>query len=425
MIKKQIINFIALLGLIVIYSPFSDLKVNADTVYSTPYSVATSSVQVENGDYNIISASDVTIEQAKQWAQSKGASQTFISLADLYFKYSGECGQVNPAIAYVQAAKETKFGKFGGVIDESYKNPCGLKITAGGDNYDPKAHQKFSSWDDGVKAHLDHLALYAGANGYPKSNTSDPRHFSTIKGKAVTVKALGGKWAPSQTYGDEVNKYYNELISVSGNKNMATAPILKKTIVIDPGHNYGGDKGATATIDGETYSEVELNMEVSLYLKNELESKGYNVLLTREADEKTEIEVTESLKNRVIIANNANASLFISIHHNTAEAEEANGIETYYSSAEQGDDFKGGAVANKLELSKKIALSVNNKVADGMGLNNRGVKDSELFIKSTNMPSILIEAGFITNEEEAERCSDSSKQEELAKLIAEAVSENL
>lgn len=423
MLKKQVINFIAILGLILICGPISNA--NASAIYGAAYNWTTSSVQVENGDYNIISSSDVTIEQAKQWAQSKGASQTFISLADLYFKYSKECGQVNPAIAYVQAAKETKFGNFGGVIDESYKNPCGLKITAGGDNYDPKAHQRFLSWDDGVKAHLDHLALYAGADGYPKSNTTDPRHFSTIKGKAVTVSALGGKWAPSQTYGDEVNKYYHELITTSENKNMATTPISKKTIVIDPGHNYGGDKGATAIIDGETYSEVELNMEVSLYLKNELESKGYNVLLTREADEKLEIEVTESLKNRVIMANNANASLFISIHHNTAEAEEANGIETYYSSAEQGDDFKGGAVANKLELSKKIALAVNNKVADGMGLNNRGVKDSELFIKSTNMPSILIEAGFITNAEEAERCSDIDKQKELAKLIAEAVSENL
>ena len=166
-------------------------------------------------------------------------------------------------------------------------------------------------------------------------------------------------------------------------------------------------------------------MQVSSCLKDELEQKGYNVILTRKADEKPEVELTESLKDRVIMANNANASLFISIHHNSAEAEEANGIETYYSSAEQGEDFKGGAVSNKLEISKKIALAVNNKVAEGLALNNRGIKDSALFIKSTNMPSILIEVGFITNEEEAERCSDADKQKEVAKLIADAVAENL
>lgn len=421
MLKKKVIKFIAVLGMTLTFGTAYNVK--ADTSYGT----TSTSVQAENMDHNIVSVSEATVEQAKQWAKNKGASQTFISLADLYFKYSNECGQVNPAIAYVQAAKEINFGKFGGVIDESYKNPCGLKISSGGDNYDPKAHQKFSTWDDGVKAHLDHLALYAGAVGYPKSNTTDPRHFSKIKGKAVTVKALGGNWAPSKTYGDEVNKYYNELISTSDNKskNMATSPIAKKTIVIDPGHNYGGDKGATSTVDGHVYSEVELNMQVSSCLKDEFEQKGYNVILTRKADEKPEVELTESLKDRVIMANNANASLFISIHHNSAEAEEANGIETYYSSAEQGEDFKGGAVSNKLEISKKIALAVNNKVAEGLALNNRGIKDSALFIKSTNMPSILIEVGFITNEEEAERCSDADKQKEVAKLIADAVAENL
>ena len=325
MLKKKVIKFIAVLGMTLTFGTAYNVK--ADTSYGT----TSTSVQTENMDYNIVSVSEATVEQAKQWAKNKGASQTFISLADLYFKYWNECGQVNPAIAYVQAAKETNFGKFGGVIDESYKNPCGLKISSGGDNYDPKAHQKFSTWDDGVKAHLDHLALYAGAVGYPKSNTTDPRHFSKIKGKAVTVKALGGNWAPSKTYGDEVNKYYNELISTSDNKskNMATSPIAKKTIVIDPGHNYGGDKGATSTVDGHVYSEVELNMQVSSCLKDELEQKGYNVILTRKADEKPEVELTESLKDRVIMANNANASLFISIHHNSAEAEEANGIETW------------------------------------------------------------------------------------------------
>lgn len=186
MLKKKVIKFIAVLGMTLTFGTAYNVK--ADTSYGT----TSTSVQTENMDYNIVSVSEATVEQAKQWAKNKGASQTFISLADLYFKYSNECGQVNPAIAYVQAAKETNFGKFGGVIDESYKNPCGLKISSGGDNYDPKAHQKFSTWDDGVKAHLDHLALYAGAVGYPKSNTTDPRHFSKIKGKAVTVKALGG-----------------------------------------------------------------------------------------------------------------------------------------------------------------------------------------------------------------------------------------
>ena len=167
--------------------------------------VPTLSVQAATTDFKIISDSEVTVKQAKKWAKSKGATETFIGLADLYFKYSSDCGDVNPAIAYVQAAKETGFGKFGGVLDESYHNPCGLKTSSGGGDTDKNAHQKFDSWDEGVQAHMDHLALYAGANGYPKDNTYDPRHFVTIKGKATTVNSLGTKWAPSATYGEEVN----------------------------------------------------------------------------------------------------------------------------------------------------------------------------------------------------------------------------
>ena len=173
-------------------------------------------VQAATTDNKIISKTEVTANQAKAWAKSKGATEEFMNLAKLYWDYSSEHGNVNPAIAYVQSAKETGYGKFGGVIDASFHNPCGLKTAAGGDNYDPNAHQRFSSWDIGVQAHLDHLALYAGANGYPKSDSNDPRHFRTIKGKATTVSSLSGNWAPSSTYGDEINALYESLLLYSG-----------------------------------------------------------------------------------------------------------------------------------------------------------------------------------------------------------------
>lgn len=642
--------------------------------------IPTIGAQAITKDNNIISKSGVTEKEAKEWAKYKGATETFINLADLYFKYSPECGDVNPSIAYVQAAKETNFGKFGGMIDESYHNPCGLKIAEGGDNNNPKAHQIFDSWDEGVQAHLDHLALYAGAKGYPKYDSYDPRHFITIKGEAATVGQLGGEWAPSATYGDEINKLYSDLLVYSGiedeeklnddnnqtstniqgpgipeikpqslnpqevlvdsknntpnikstigwknknggwyyfnsnntkvlgwikpdsdwyylkpdgqmatgwindngswyyfkdsgsmakgwinegdkwyyfqgdgamvtnlkridNKNylfdnngnmktgwqiinnysyyfgsdgamntgfisvngsdyylydtgamargwgnisgswyyfksdgtmakgwintsnesyyleqntgrMLTNTIIdgykldtdgkkqsldseddtlknssitnnKKTIVIDPGHNYGGDKGAESTIDGTTYEEVELNMEVALKLKAELEERGYNVVMTREEGDEERIEEVQSLKNRVIIANNAKADFFVSIHHNSASGiPTAKGVETYYSSAEQGDDFKGGAVSNKIDTSKKMATIINNNIVKDLNLNNRGIKDSSLFIRSNNMPSVLVEVGFITNEEEAERCSDSKSQQKVAEAIADAIDEN-
>ena len=114
--------------------------------------IPTVNVQAATNDIKIISDTDVTAKEARKWAKSKGATETFIDLADFYFDYSEDHGNVNPAIAYIQAAKETGFGKFGGVIDESYHNPCGLKTAQGGDNYDPNAHQRFEDWDEGVQA---------------------------------------------------------------------------------------------------------------------------------------------------------------------------------------------------------------------------------------------------------------------------------
>ena len=178
--------------------------------------IPTVNVQAATKDIKIISDTDVTAKEAKKWAKSKGATETFIDLADLYFDYSEDHGNVNPAIAYVQAAKETGYGKFSGVIDESYHNPCGLKIAQGGDNYDPSAHEKFSDWDEGVQAHLDHLALYAGAKGYPRSDTYDPRHLRTLKGMATTVNELAGNWAPSATYGEEIIALYRNLLDYAG-----------------------------------------------------------------------------------------------------------------------------------------------------------------------------------------------------------------
>ncbi len=173
-------------------------------------------VQAATNDNKIISDNEITAKEAKNWAKSRGATKTFIGLADLYWEYAEDCGDVNPAIAYVQAAKETGYGKFTGVLDESYNNPCGLKTEKGGDDNDKNAHKKFNNWDEGVQAHLDHLALYAGAKGYPKSDSYDPRNFRTIKGKAKTVKELSGVWAPSSTYGEEVNALYSDLLRYSG-----------------------------------------------------------------------------------------------------------------------------------------------------------------------------------------------------------------
>jgi hypothetical protein len=149
---------------------------------------------------------------AERWARNEDASLRFRQNAALYWELAPPRG-IRPEVAYAQSANETGYGRFGGVIDASFHNPCGLKTTAGGGNDDPNAHMRFVNWRQGVTACIDHLALYAGAPGFPRASTPDPRHFDSVYATAPTVERLGGHWAPHPDYGRSiVREYLNPLL---------------------------------------------------------------------------------------------------------------------------------------------------------------------------------------------------------------------
>lgn len=181
---------------------------------------ATARVLVEHFDIRgedmtktpIMGKPTTNIAQMQAYARAKGAKQTFIDLAPTFYEVGVRLG-VDPAVLYAQSGKETAFMHFGGVLDASFKNPCGLKTTKGGGNYDKNAHQRFASWEQGIIAQADHLALYAGAPGYPKKDTPDPRHFPSITGVAPTVEQLGTNWAPSPSYGTDIVMRMGQLTS--------------------------------------------------------------------------------------------------------------------------------------------------------------------------------------------------------------------
>ena len=146
-----------------------------------------------------------TVQQAQEWARQRKADQAFIDVAPIYWRLAAEMG-IRPEVAYAQAAKETAFGRFGGVVDRSFHNWCGLKTSQGGSNSDPNAHARFPDDETGIRAHLQHLALYAGVD--VKGKIVDPRHFTSISGTAKTVEDLGGKWAPDADYGRSIVRDY-------------------------------------------------------------------------------------------------------------------------------------------------------------------------------------------------------------------------
>lgn len=226
--------------------------------------------EIGGKEMNILGKPTASIEQMKEWARSKKAHQEFIDLAPLYYEVSKAAG-VNPIITYTQSAKETGYFKFGGVLDITFKNPCGLKVSGGGGDKDPNAHKRFASWEEGIQAQVDHLALYAGAEGYPKPGTPDPRHFPYLKGSAKTVESLSGKWAPSSSYGNDIVKMVKEVESTKVEVKDPVKPTPGKTKI-----NILGQLEEVDTVlkDGTNYVNVKGQYIV---LRDFFEAMGFEV----------------------------------------------------------------------------------------------------------------------------------------------------
>ena len=242
-----------------------------------------------------------------------------------------------------------------------------------------------------------------------------------------------------QDYGWQEWKASGETAGTVGSSKRLEAIEIKlvkdknKSIVIDAGHNFGGDDGAYATHNGIKYSERDLNMSVASKLKRELQVKGFEVIMTRNPEDRETIALRQSLEKRVNIANYLNADFFISIHQNSSSTSSASGVEVYYSTATPltgGRLLKNGVeyneiqsrtyVANeKVNKSKEISKALVDSISSKMNRKNRGAIDRDFFVvKNTHMPSVLVECGFISNAAEARKLADQSLQQTMAEIMA-------
>lgn len=165
----------------------------------------------------------------------------------------------------------------------------------------------------------------------------------------------------------------------------------KYLICIDPGHG-GTDPGA-----GDDIYEKDVNLAIGLLTREMLEDAGYQVIMTRETDDYV------SLEDRVAFANTNHVDLYISVHQNSLEDDTVtNGVETYYT---QGD-----------ENSAALASLIQDNIANQTGAKNRGTScDMSLYVNAnTTAPSVLIECGFMTAEEEGGKLLDASYQRKIA-----------
>jgi N-acetylmuramoyl-L-alanine amidase len=200
-----------------------------------------------------------------------------------------------------------------------------------------------------------------------------------------------------------------------------------RIIVIDPGH--GGEDSGTKSILGSHY-EKEFTLDWARRLGSLLSAKGWQVYLTRANDSEL------PLSNRVAVAEQRKADLFVSLHFNSAAPDkEQAGLETYCltptgmpSSLIRGfdDDLRLTFPNNSFDgQNLQLACSVHRALLRVNGNHDRGVRRARFpaVLRGQQRPAILIEGGYLSNPREARLISEPGYRQKLAEAVANGIEE--
>lgn len=182
--------------------------------------------------------------------------------------------------------------------------------------------------------------------------------------------------------------------------------IKGKTIILDAGHG-GKDKGTSV---GGIY-ESDINLEIVLKLREKFILEGANVILIRDGDYDLSSPNTNRRKksdfdNRILLINNSNADLYISIHINYLDNNKYYGAQVFYTK-----DNKELANVIQKELKKDLDSPMNEKK----------LSDSIYMYKKLTIPGVLIECGFLSNKKERNLLINDEYQTKLVNSIVQGV----
>lgn len=184
-------------------------------------------------------------------------------------------------------------------------------------------------------------------------------------------------------------------------------PLLGRVIYIDPGHG-GVDPGAI-------YKEIEeedINLEISLKLRDLLEKNGAIVYLTRDGD--YDLSITKNrrkrsdLSNRVNMINNSNCDLYLSIHLNSESTSSWRGAQVFYDDINKNNLIFAQIMQE--EFKKKLKSSRDISEVKTIYLN-----------KNVNVPGLLLELGFISNPNERYLLRQNNYQDKINEAILNGI----
>lgn len=218
------------------------------------------------------------------------------------------------------------------------------------------------------------------------------RNLPSMDGKVVGKLAIGtkvqiydveGHWALIKYNGKNafVHKDFLKRYKIGGRL------LEGRKIVIDAGH---GDQDPGASANG--LREKDVVLDVSLKVRDKLKLLGADVIMTRSNDQFV------SLRDRVVFAKTNYADSFVSIHGNAATNKSAQGSEVFYDTSENDNGIESG----------KLAKEIQAQLVTMASMKDRGAKNYPFYvIKNNDIPSVLVELGFLTNNSDAEKMKNT------------------
>lgn len=183
----------------------------------------------------------------------------------------------------------------------------------------------------------------------------------------------------------------------------ATTETMK--VVIDSGH--GGTDPGKIGINGVL--EKDVNLKIAYKLKNLLEEQGIAIVMTRETEKGLADSKADDMKQRIEIINQEKPVLCVSIHQNSYSDEMIKGAQVFYYTHSD----KGEQIAELLQ-QELLKVDVDNT-------RQKKANDTYYVLKKSEVPTVIVECGFLSNRKEAELLNTDEYQQRLAEAIASGI----
>ncbi len=192
------------------------------------------------------------------------------------------------------------------------------------------------------------------------------------------------------------------VITVYSQRSNSSNVLQDRLIVVDPGH--GVDPGTIGLVLGVT--DAYVGLDVGLRLRDLLEAQGATVIMTRESD------VRVPLNDRPALSNQVEADLFISIHGNANTNRAKRGIETYYYAPTTNAHLYAQNV-----VRNSLAQNISDALGMVTGQPSEVRKSNLAVLRENNHPSVLVEAGYLSNAEDEALLATEAYRQQLAEGI--------